>query len=318
MVVKNSQKPEANLFNNTDYDEGWWSSVLQDYEAAEPPSQQVEISSGKKDLNNAADWGRIMEIYHQDEIITLRVHGYNRGGLLVQGNEAHGFVPVSHLIGVPGNLENEEKRRQFLSRYIGKSLKLKVIECEPKEERIVFSERAAIAGEGTRRHLLLSMKPGDEVAGVVTNVTDFGVFIDLGGIEGLIHVSEISWGRVQHPAEMLNIGQKVRALVLSVSEENSRVALSLKRLDENPWDILDDSLRTGDVISVKISAIMRYGVFVRLAEGVEGLIHISSIRMPPGIRDIKRFLHIGQLVQARVLHIDAERRRLGLALDSVE
>ena len=153
---------------------------------------------------------------------------------------------------------------------------------------------------------------------MVTNVTDFGAFVDLGGVEGLIHVSELSWGRVQHPRAILQVGQKVQALVLQVSEENSRVALSLKRLQPNPWETLAKRYKPGDVIAAQISDILRYGAFARLEEGVEGLIHISSISLSPDQKDLENILRPGQIVQVRILHIDVDRRRLGLGLVNFE
>jgi small subunit ribosomal protein S1 len=226
-------------------------------------------------------------------------------------------VPVSHLVDMPGGID-EEKRREILAEYIGRTMDLKVIECEPSQERIVFSERAALAGEGRRKQLFRVLKNGEVVSGTVTNVTEFGAFVDLGGVEGLIHVSELSWGRVQHPCEVLHIGQVIQTLVLQVSEENSRVALSLKRLQSNPWEILIKRYKSGDVVPATVTTIMRYGAFARLDEGVEGLIHISSITLPHGTRELDKLLQQGQSVQVRILHIDAERRRLGLGLVTFE
>jgi small subunit ribosomal protein S1 len=247
----------------------------------------------------------------------LQVYGYNRGGVLVQGEGIQGFVPVSHLVDMPCNA-TEEERRQVLNDYVGRTFDLKVIECEPSQERIVLSERAALAGQGRRRQLFDTLKSGELVHGTVTNVTDFGVFVDLGGLEGLIHVSELSWGRVQHPSCILQVDQPVDALVLTISEENGRVALSLKRLQPNPWDVLVSNYQSGDVVPATITAIRRFGAFARLSEGVEGLIHISTIHMPPGRKDLEGYLTEGQQVQVRILHIEAERRRLGLGLVSVE
>jgi small subunit ribosomal protein S1 len=133
-------------------------------------------------------------------------------------------------------------------------------------------------------------------------------------VEGLIHVSELSWGRVQHPADVLKIGQSVRALVLQVSEESARVALSLKRLQQNPWEIILQRYQPGDDVPARITTIMRFGAFARLDEGVEGLIHVSSIRLPPNQKHIDEFLSPGQLVFVEILLIDSERRRLGLGL----
>ena len=162
------------------------------------------------------------------------------------------------------------------------------------------------------------LKPGEIVHGTVTNVTDFGVFVDLGGLEGLIHVSELSWGRVQHPSSILNVDQPVDALVLMISEENGRVALSLKRLEPNPWEVMMSSYQAGDVVQATITAIMRFGAFAKLGEGVEGLIHISTIHIPAGRKELDSYLSVGQPVQVRILHIDGERRRLGLGLVSIE
>ena len=248
------------------------------------------------DNNEAIDWEQIQELYYRDEIVELHVHTYNRGGLLIHGEGIHGFVPVSHLINIPGK-KNEKDRRRRLVGYIGCSLKLKVIECEPTLERIVFSERAAIAGGGKRKCLFQPIRTGDVVMGVVTNVTDFGDFVDLGGVEGLIHVSELSWGRVRHPSNILDVGQNVDALMLQVSEESVRVALSLKRLLLNPWKNLVKQYRPGDMVPATITAIMsKIGAFGRLKEVIEGLIHVSSIDLLNNQKDLEMVLSPGQVV----------------------
>jgi small subunit ribosomal protein S1 len=312
-----SKRSVSNLNNDTPgIDEGWWASVLADEEAFANPQKQG-MSKPPAAGMITVDWPRVQELYEKDEVVTLQVYGYNRGGILVQSDGIQGFVPVSHLVDMPCNA-TEEERRQVLNDYVGRTLDLKVIECEPSQERIVLSERAALAGQGRRRQLFNSLKPGEIVHGTVTNVTDFGVFVDLGGLEGLIHVSELSWGRVQHPSCVLKVDQPVDALVLLISEENGRVALSLKRLQSNPWEVLVGSYQAGDVVPATITSIMRFGAFARLKEGVEGLIHISTIHMPPGRKELDSYLNPGQQVQVRILHIDAERRRLGLGLVSAE
>jgi small subunit ribosomal protein S1 len=297
-------------------DEGWWASVLADEESF-ATSQKSSLPKMTLPGLVSVDWKRVQTLYEKDEVVALHVYGYNRGGLLVQGDGIQGFVPVSHLVDMPCNA-TEEERRQVLNDYVSRTLELKVIECEPSQERIVLSERAALAGQGRRRQLFNTLKPGEIVHGMVTNVTDFGVFVDLGGLEGLIHVSELSWGRVQHPSVVLKVDQPVDALVLMISEENGRVALSLKRLQPNPWEVLIENYQAGDVVSASITAIMRYGAFAKLGEGVEGLIHSSTIHLPSGHKDLDSYLSVGQPVQVRILHIDAERRRLGLGLVSVE
>jgi small subunit ribosomal protein S1 len=147
-------------------------------------------------------------------------------------------------------------------------------------------------------------------------VTDFGAFVDLGGLEGLIHVSELSWGRVQHPSEILCVNDEVEVQVLQVSEEEGRIALSLKRLEENPWEVLSRKLSPGDQIEAVISSIVKYGAFARLEEGVEGLIHISSMNFPKGCTHIDDFLYEGLPVNVSVIQIDPQKRRLGLRLVS--
>jgi small subunit ribosomal protein S1 len=151
---------------------------------------------------------------------------------------------------------------------------------------------------------------------VVTNVTEFGAFVDLGGLEGLIHVSELSWGRVNDPSDFLKVCDTVSTLVLQVSEDKGRIALSLKRLKDNPWEVLANELSPGDIVPATITSIVKYGAFARLDEGVEGLIHISSMNFPSGCVHIDDFLYEGQAVNVCILHIDPKKRRLGLKLEN--
>jgi len=294
-----------------DMDEGWWASLLAEDGSGEPGMEPAVKFSGEGILN--LDWDFIQTIHNNDEIISLEVRGYNRGGLLVQSDTIQGFVPISHLVEMPNNT-SEEERIKLLPAYVGKSLQLKVIECEPSQDRVVFSERAALAGEGRRLQLFQTLHEGDRVPGIVTNVTEFGVFVDLGGVEGLIHVSELSWGRVQHPKDILQVGSQIEVLVLQVAEESSRVALSFKRLHPNPWETLISQYQLGDVVDAVITSITRFGIFARLDEGVEGLIHISSIGTPVERRKLEDYYQPGQEIKVRILHIEAERRRLGLGL----
>ena len=305
-------------------DEGWWAAVLADepkietQDAVNTPfiderGTKTEPAQSKSSVN----WFRIREMYAKDEIMVLEVVGYNRGGLLVSGENIHGFVPASHLIDLPAD-HKEEDREQYLISYLGRKISLKVIECEQQKERIVFSERAALAEEGQRKHLLNCLKEGDITDGVVTNITNFGAFIDLGGLEGLVHISELSWGRVKHPSEVLTVGQKVKVMVIQVDEEHGRIALSVKRLSENPWEVVAKNLEQGDLVEVTISNIVKYGAFARLEQGIEGLIHVSSMSFPSGCNAIDDFLHQGQQVTAVVLNLNPQKRRLGLKLESFE
>lgn len=302
--------PEPNI---PQLDEGWWTSVLSDEEALTSELAESESKMLIPSSPLLVDWDQVQLLYDRDEIVELFVQGFNRGGLLVQGDDVQGFVPLSHLIDSQ-NTMSDEKRRDFLAAYVGKNLKLKVIECEPGQERIVLSERAALAGEGCRKALFQSLKTGSIAHGIVTNITEFGAFIDLGGVEGLIHVSELSWGRVQHPSEVLAIGQPIKVLVLQVSEESARIALSLKRLYSNPWETLASVYQPGDVVTATVTAITRFGVFARLNEGIEGLIHISSIPGQNTPKNMNQMFSTGELITVKILHIDVQRRRLGLGL----
>jgi small subunit ribosomal protein S1 len=243
----------------------------------------------------------------------LRVIGANRGGLLVAGSEMHGFVPVSHLVDIPMEI-TIAKRDELLKSYTDQLLPLKIIECDPEKGRLIFSQRAALAGEGQRNLLLEHLQDGARMRGVVTNITDFGVFVDLGGVEGLVHISELSWGRVQHPEQVIHVGDEVETVVLSLDRSNCRVALSMKRLMPNPWDTAAERFFPGLVVTATITSVVPFGAFARLEEGLDGLIHASGMHLDPREEKPVERLSVGQQVQVRVLHVDAKRQRLGLSL----
>lgn len=303
-------------------DESWWESVLAE-EIAHPvvrpvkntryaaQSEMVETNHNELSDLVALDWKKATELYDQDQVIELAVSGCNRGGLLVHGEGLQGFVPVSHLVETPCAEADLEK---WLQHYIEQTLSLKVIECDQERGRVVFSERAAQSQPGSRKLLLRNLQPGHCVVGVVTNITDFGVFVDLGGVEGLIHVSEISWGRVHHPTDVLKLGQKVEVYVIQVEQERARVALSLKRMHPNPWETAEERYFPGQIAEATVTSIVPFGAFARLEEGLDGLIHISEFNTPGGPIEITSVLSEGQRVQVRILHVDASRQRLGLSL----
>jgi small subunit ribosomal protein S1 len=293
-------------------DDGWWASVL-----AEEESSRESIPAEKEQPPDAAakpspDWARAALLFRQDEIVSLDVTGFNRGGLLVDGNDLNGFVPCSHLVN--SLLHSDEGcREECLATYIGRTLRLKIIECVPEEGRLVFSERAARAEAGKRPELFSTIQTGQRLPGEVTNVTDFGVFIDLGGVEGLVHISELSWGRVSHPSLVCKIGQQVEVLVMDVSPERCRIALSLKRLMHNPWETAPEKYPVNAIVPAVITALVPYGAFARLEEGLEGLIHASEMPLPSN-HSIKDVLSPGQNVDVRILQVDAGHQRLGLSM----
>lgn len=305
-----------------DPDETWWATVLADEPLIEeqpqrvsPPSEDVHDLSEVNETDSSVNWEIVKALFKNDEIISLEAVSFNRGGVLVEGVDVHGFVPASHLIEIPTNITDDE-REPYLSGYLNRVISLKVIEYDQEKERIVFSERAALAGAGQRKVLLASLAEGDVVSGFVTNVTSFGVFVDLGGLEGLLHVSELSWGRVQHPSMLLKVGDQVETMVIEILEDQGRIALSLKRLQKNPWDELSRELTPGDTVDATITSIVKYGAFARLEEGIEGLIHVSLINLPEDCRRIDDFLYEGQPVKVGIISIDSQKRRLGLRLES--
>ena len=307
-----------------DLDDGWWASVL----AEESRSSAVQVAHSvggnsrfdvKEEAKNPAsekkiiaNWSQVKDLYMRDQIIDLMVTGHNRGGLLVEGDGMYGFVPFSHLVDLAGKTENIA-RDHDLESYTGRTLKLKVIECVPEDGRVVFSERAAQSEPGKRAELFQSLEPHQIVQGVVTNVTDFGVFVDLGGVEGLIHISELSWGRVSHPNQIVKIGQTINVQVLDLAPERCRVALSLKRLQPNPWTNASEEFPIGHVLPATITSVLSFGAFARLDAGVEGLIHASEMSLPEA-KTVKDFLSEGQRVDVRVLHVDVAHQRMGLSM----
>jgi small subunit ribosomal protein S1 len=303
-------------------DESWWESVLAEERHYVPHLSQgamkpKSIAEAKTEAGPAAqvvptDWDRIKELYAQDHIIEMKVTGHNRGGLLVEHDGLSGFLPFSHLIELVGK-EQETNRDVNLETYVGKEVKVKVIECVPEEGRVVFSERAALAEPGKRTELFHQLQIGSHVKGIVTNITDFGVFVDLGGVEGLIHLSELSWGRVSHPNQIVKLGQEINVQVLDLSAERCRVALSLKRISPNPWERASIDFPVGSIHRAVITSVMSYGAFARIEAGVEGLIHASEMALEPN-RTPRDILHERQELQVRILHLDAAHQRMGLSL----
>ncbi len=292
-------------------DEGWWTSLLAEDEAmpAHPEiTQPLELRKPAPQV----DWQRAGQLFRDDAILSMSVCGYNRGGLLVEGDGLSGFVPCSHLVNFSPQVA-EEDREHCLALYQGKSLRLKIIECLAEEVRLVFSERAARAAAGKRTELFTSLQPGQQASGEVTNITDFGVFVDLGGVEGLIHISELSWGRVIHPSHVLKLGQHVEVIVMAILPERCRIALSLKRRLPNPWETAEARYPLNAVVPAVITVLASYGAFARLDEGLEGLIHTSEIPLPARAT-LQSFLSPGQEVQVRILHVDAAHQRLGLSM----
>jgi small subunit ribosomal protein S1 len=293
-------------------DEGWWAAVLQEEEthfSAKRGNGKAQSAAGGDPV---ADWQAARHLYEVDEPVELDVVGYNRGGLLVGFQSLQGFVPASHLVNFATQL-SEDERMLALSRKVGTRLKLKVIEYDPAKGRVVFSERAAQSGPGSRQQVLGNLRPGSVISGVVTNACDFGAFVDLGGIEGLIHVSEVSWSRVGHPRDVLSYNQTVQVSVLSVDADQGRVALSLKRLRPDPWANVEQRYSVGQIIEGLVTNVVNFGAFVGIEEGLEGLIHVSELADGHFLHP-RNVVREGDQVRACVVSIDGPGRRLGLSL----
>jgi small subunit ribosomal protein S1 len=268
------------------------------------------------DISAQEDRWQIAETaLERGELFKLKASGANRGGLLVQWNGLQGFVPASHLKEMPGHLGHRDRASVLTSR-IGESLTVRLIEVDPLQRQLVFSERAATQHLGSPSAILHSLQPGDVCQGVVTNLTTFGAFVDLGGVEGLLHISEISWERVRHPGDVLGAGQDIEVQVLGVNPEEGRIALSLKRLRPDPWTEVEARYRVGQLVEGRVTNVVSFGAFVRLEEGLEGLIHISELAEGSFMHP-RNVVREGDVIQARVLNIDTENHRMGLSLRQV-
>jgi small subunit ribosomal protein S1 len=261
------------------------------------------------------DWQSAQSALEQGEVFSLKVSGANRGGLLVDWNGLQGFIPASHLHVMPRQ-QDPHQRMAELASHIGESLRVCLIEVDPNKERLVFSERAALSDASTTSSILEALRPGDLRRGTVTNLTAFGAFVDLGGAEGLIHISELSWDRVRHPSDVLQAGQHVEVYVIGVKPEEGRIALSLKRLRPNPWMRAEEKYQIGQVIEGTVTNVVSFGAFVRVEEGLEGLIHISELAGGNFVNP-RNIVREGDAVRVRVLSVDADNQRLGLSLRQV-
>ena len=298
-------------------DESWWAAIMEEEEQASASRRPVIDEEERRGVRQGSpeDWQWAQSLYQTDDVVELPVIGYNRGGLLVEARNLRGFVPISHLTDIDPMMD-EMARIERLDSLVGERLCLKVIEFDPERGRLVFSQRAALAGPGRRVELLSNLEPGDRVRGKVTNITRFGVFIDLGGVEGLIHVSELSWGRVRHPSDVVHCGEELEVQVLSVDREQDRVALSLKELLPDRWEKVEETYSVGQIVEGVVTNVVKFGAFVGLEEGLEGLIHVSELGDGNFLHP-RNVVQEGEMVRVRIIHIDAAARRLGLSLRNV-
>jgi small subunit ribosomal protein S1 len=274
-----------------------------------------------KRANAERQWRIAEEQYKNGELLKAKVIDYNKGGLIVDVSGIRGFVPISQILNlkreeVAAGGDNQETAAKLQSMK-EKELQLKIIEINRARNRLILSERLAVQEWRQRRReeLLDELKPGEVRQGVVSNLANFGAFVDLGGADGLVHISQLAWSRVNHPSEVLKVGQQVEVQVLSVDKEKKKIALSIKRAEVDPWTTVEQRYTPGQVVTGVVTKIAPFGAFARIEDGIEGLIHQSELT--PGM-DPKASLHEGQQLQLRILRIDAERRRLGLSLRQAE
>lgn len=257
-------------------------------------------------------WQLAQASLENGDILELQVMGYNRGGLLVQLNGLRGFIPASHLVNSPNHLEYAEREAELASR-VGDGLSLKIIDLNKDRNRLILSERAAMSNEEREARLLAELFPGEVRRGRVTNLCSFGAFVDLGGIEGLIHISEMSWGRVRHPSDVLQSGDEVEVYIINVDREKKKIGLSLKRLQPDPWTTVEERYQVGQLVEGTITNVVNFGAFARVEEGLEGLIHISELAEGNFLHP-RNVVKEGDVVTARILNIDSAKHRLGLSL----
>lgn len=263
------------------------------------------------------DWFVAQQKMESGEIFEAKVSGYNAGGLEVIFGKLRGFVPASHISTLP-RVSSEEERKTSLAAYVGQTIPVKVVEVDRRRRRLIMSERAAHRRwqREHRKQLLDEIQPGDVRTGIVRSLSNFGAFVDLGGVDGLIHISEMAWFPIGHPSEMLKVGQSVEVKVLRVDKQRERIGLSLKRVQPDPWSRALEDYKIGELVEAVVTRVIDFGAFVRLRSGVEGLLHVSEMA------DIRpdhpqSLVSPGDLLLLRVLRIEPDKRRIGLSLRQV-
>ena len=273
-------------------------------------------------------WRYLEKAMEAGEVIEGKIAGFNRGGSIVEVEGVQGFVPMSQLVSVPRerfriyqdsgdglSAEEQESIQEAQSAELGRQIPMKVLEVNRSRNRAIFSERQAVqeSRDARKAKLIEELEEGQVRNGTVTGISSFGAFVDIGGADGLIHISELSWSMVNSPEEVVSVGQKVDVFVLRVDAENMKIALSLRRLQPEPWETIHERHNIGDIVNATVTKLTNFGAFARVEDSIEGLIHISelSARMINHPREVVRE---GEQVEVKILRIEPERRRLGLSL----
>ncbi len=271
----------------------------------EDKSGQLQLSHKKARTLKA--WDRVNEYHESGEIVNGFVKSRTKGGMIVDVFGIEAFLPGSQI---------DVKPIKDYDQFVGKTMEFKVVKINPEFKNVVVSHKALIEAdiEGQKKEIIAQLEKGQVLEGTVKNITSYGVFIDLGGVDGLIHITDLSWSRVNHPSEILSDGQVVKVVILDFDDEKTRIQLGMKQLEAHPWDALSADLKVGDKVKGKVVVLADYGAFVEVAPGVEGLIHVSEMSWSTHLRSAGDFVKIGDEVEAQVLTLDREERKISLGI----
>ncbi|HRP52020.1 MAG TPA: 30S ribosomal protein S1 [Fluviicola sp.] len=274
-------------------------------ECQEDKTGQLVISHRTARMHKA--WIRVNEVLRSGEVITGYVKCRTKGGLIVDVFGIEAFLPGSQI---------DVKPIRDYDVYVGKNMEFKVVKINQEFRNVVVSHKALIEAEleEQKKQIISGLEKGQVLEGTVKNITSYGVFIDLGGVDGLIHITDLSWGRVNHPEEIVELDQKLNVVILDFDDDKKRIALGLKQLQPHPWDALDANIAVGDKVSGKVVVIADYGAFIEIAPGVEGLIHVSEMSWSQHLRSAQDFMNVGDTVEAVVLTLDREERKMSLGI----
>ncbi len=263
-------------------------------------------------------WRILEKALENSETASGVITSSNRGGAIVDVNGIQGFIPVSQLVGQARELYQPDSQ-DYKEGFIGLEIEFKILELNRRRNRAIFSERLAMQEKKKAQKIKIinSLEVGSIHEGTVVGISNFGIFVDIGGADGLVHISELSWDPVKSPADMVNVGDKINAYILSIDKDISRIALSIKRLQSHPWLSVDEKFKVGEIVKGGVTKITDFGAFVRIASGVEGLIHISEFSNET-VTHPKEFVQEGQELEVRIVRIDAEKHRIGLSLKQVK
>jgi small subunit ribosomal protein S1 len=286
-----------------------------------PEDRQGNIVVSLAKAEEEMDWRRAEEMLESQELLEGEIGGFNKGGLLVQMGHLRGFVPASQLDNIRRDIGEGSTPEDRWGHLVGEPIQCKVIEVDRGRNRLILSERAAMKEwrESQKDRLLDELQEGEICQGRVINLADFGAFVDLGGADGLIHLSELSWKRVSHPREVVNVGEEVEVYVLNVDRERRRIGLSLKRLEPDPWLEIEEQYQVGTLVEGIVTKLTKFGAFARIQglDDIEGLIHISELS-DEHVGHPREIVNEGQTVTLRVIRVDSQRRRLGLSIKRVD